>query len=383
MAQRYNIISGDSHLEVAPTRWTPRVPAKWRDRAPRVVTLPTGGDGVLMENRTPYVLGLAVTGKPYQEHRLNGIHYEGSPGTGAPERRVQEQNTDGVDAEVMFTSVSAPGMWRALPDEGYLALVRAYNEFLGEEYCAAAPDRLFAMGIIPVSGVDDAIQEMEYCKKVGLKGVALQSFPSGKTFPTPEDDRFWKAALDMPMPITVHVGFLGREGPLFRYQKEPSEAGFGADPIRLLTRFQGSSGQHLIQMMFSGVFDRFPTLRFYFAETMVGWLPYTLEQVDDIYARSRYWAETEYGLEPLPKPPSEYILKHAVWGFLHDPFGVRMRHDYGVHNAIWGSDFPHSAGNFPRSRDIIDEMFGDVPEDERYAMLAGNAAQFFGLDNEV
>ena len=383
MAHRYNIVSADSHLEVAPTRWTPRVPSKWRDRAPRLVTLAGGGDGVLIEDRPPYVLGLAVTGKPYQEHRLNGLHYEGSPGTGTPERRVAEQDQDGIDAEVLFTSVSAPGLWRALPDEGYLACIRAYNEFLSEEYCAAAPDRLFAMGVIPVTGVDDAIRELEYCKKSGLKGVALQSFPSGKTFPTPDDDRFWKAALDMPMPLTIHVGFLGREGPVFRYQKEPSEAGFGSDPVRLLTRFQGGSGQVLIQLMFSGLFERFPNLKLYFAETMVGWIPYTLEQVDDIYERSRYWAEREYGLEPLARPPSDYLLKQAVWGFLHDPFGVRMRHTYGVQNALWGSDFPHSAGNFPHSRDIIDEMFADVPDDERYAMVAGNAANFFGLDNEI
>ena len=70
VAHRYNVISADSHLEVAPTRWTPRVPEKWRERAPRLVTLAGGGDGVLIENRPPYVLGLAVTGKPYQEQDL-------------------------------------------------------------------------------------------------------------------------------------------------------------------------------------------------------------------------------------------------------------------------------------------------------------------------
>lgn len=212
MTRRYNIISGDSHVEIAPDRWTPHVAAEWRPRAPRPITLPSGGDGWIIENRSPYVLGLAVTGVPYQDHKLNGIRYEGSPGTGTPERRLQEQDRDGVDAEIMFTSVSAPGAWRSLPDEGYLALNHAYNEFLGAEYCAAAPDRLMAMGVIPTTSVDDAIREMEYCKQLGLKGIALQTFPSGKTFPAPEDDRFWQAALDLPMPVTVHLAFLNRAG---------------------------------------------------------------------------------------------------------------------------------------------------------------------------
>lgn len=383
MARRYNVISGDSHLEISPARWTDRVPTEWRERAPKLVKLASGGDGWIIENRPPYVLGLAITGKPYPEHRLNGITYEGSPGAGTPEQRLREQDQDGVDAEIMFTSVVSPRMWRALPDEGYKTLVRSYNEFLGDEYCAVAPARLLAMGVVPTTGVDDAIAEMEYCKRAGLRGVALSAFPSGKTFPTADDDRFWKAALDVPMPITVHVGF-GGEGPVFRYQREPKEVpAFGNDPVGQLTRFQGSSTRNIIQLAFAGVLDRFPALRIYFAETMVGWLPYSLEQVDDIYERSRYWAESYYGLEPLARTPSDYIRKHAVWGFLRDPAGVRFRHEYGVENAIWGNDFPHSAGDWPNSQKVIDEMFASVPETERHAMLAGNAVSFFGLDNEV
>jgi len=173
MAVRYNVISGDSHLEFSPEQWTRHVAAKWRDRAPRRITMPNGGDGIVMEGRTTYVLGLAVTGRPYEEHRLDGITYAGSPGTGGPEQRVREQELDGVDAEIIFTSVSQPNMWRGLADdEGYRALVHGYNEFLCEEYCAAAPDRLLAMGLLPVTGVDDAIAEMEYCQRGAQGGVA-------------------------------------------------------------------------------------------------------------------------------------------------------------------------------------------------------------------
>lgn len=173
---------------------------------------------------------------------------------------------------------------------------------------------------------------------------------------------------------------------MFRYKKEPSadeRPGFGSDPIRQLTRFQGSTTLALIQLMFAGVFDRFPNLRIYFAETMLGWLPYTLEQIDDIYERSRHWAESYYGLEPLARPPSEYIKEHALWGFLRDPIGVELRHRVGVQNGIWGSDFRHSAGDWPNSQKVIEEIFAGVPDDERYAMLAGNAVDFFGLDNEI
>jgi uncharacterized protein len=383
VARAYRIISADSHLEISPELWTSHMPAKYQDRAPRLVKLADGGVGTVIEGRPMTVLGLAVTGKPYEEHRICGITYEGNPGTGTPEQRVQEQDEDGVDAEVLFSTPNRNSFWRGIKDDdAYRAVVRAYNEFLGEEYCAFAPDRLLGMGMIPSTGVDDAIAEMEYCARGGLKGVALNSFPNGKGFPTPDDDRFWTTALAMNMPVTVHVGF-PQEGPVFKYRKEPREAGFGSDPVWLLTRFGGGTAQNAIQLMMAGVFDRFPALRIYFAETMIGWLPYYYEQLDDIYERTRHWALNEYGLEPLPRSPSEYLREFCLWGFLRDPFGVEMRDRVGVDRIMWGSDFPHSAGNWPHSLEVINEMFAGASETDRQKVICGNAQAFFHLEGET
>jgi predicted TIM-barrel fold metal-dependent hydrolase len=384
MARQYRVISADSHLEISPERWRGRVPAKFRDRAPRLVKLANGGDGVIVENRPLYVLGLAITGKPPQEHRLDGISYETGPGAGPPEQRLEQQDRDGVDAEVLFTSAGNGGFWRGIrADDAYKAVIHAYNEFLAEEYCATAPDRLLATGIIPNVDVSSAVAEMEYCARAGLKSVALSMFPSGKTFPTEDDDRFYAAALDLNMPLTIHVGFIGRDGPVFRYQKEPSDVvGFGSDPVRVLTRFGGGTAQNALQMVMFGVFDRFPKLRIYIAETMIGWFPYFCEQTDDIYERNRYWAESYYGLQPLKRLPSEYVRDHIIWGFLNDPIGVRQRHEVGIQNAMWGSDFPHSAGDWPHSLKTLDKLFNEVPDNERHQMVAGNAIEFFHLDAE-
>jgi hypothetical protein len=127
------------------------------------------------------------------------------------------------------------------------------------------------------------------------------------------------------------------------------------------------------------VFDRFPQLRIYFAETMIGWLPYFLTQLEDNYARCRYWAERYFGLEPPKRPLREYILEHCYWGFLKDPYGVEMRHRIGVDRCMWGNDFPHSAGDWPHSRKVIAEIFEGVPEAEQQRMLCSNAVEFFHL----
>ena len=383
MAIKYNLISADSHLEINPDRWTPRVPAQYRDRAPRRIKLSSGGDGVVVEGRDLYVLGLAITGKPYEEHRLEGVSYDDGPGAGSPEQRLREQDQDGVDAEILYTSAGNLRFWRGIrDDDAFRAVVHAYNEWLSEEYCSVAPNRLIAMGLIPMTNIKDAVAELEYCAKAGFKGVALGTFPNGRGRPTPEDDRFWATALDLNMPLTVHIGLDG-QGPALQYERVPHDAsvagGQGVDPIGTLGRRSNKAVGNLFQMAFTGVFERFPALRIYFAETNIGWFPYTMQKIEDVYKRERHWWLSYFGIKPLVRRPSEYIRDHGLWGIVTDRLGVLMRQEIGVDKIMWSNDFPHATSDWPHSSDVIQRDFEGVPEDERYMMLAGNAIAYFHL----
>ncbi len=139
-----------------------------------------------------------------------------------------------------------------------------------------------------------------------------------------------------------------------------------------------------MQLTLAGVFERFPNLRIYWAETNLGWFPSAMEHLDDEYERVRHWAHRVYGMEPLKRRPSEYIRDNNYWGFVKDRFGVKNRHEVEVTDrAMWSSDFPHAVGDWPNSKGVIEEIFEGVPADERYQMVAGNAVEFFHLDNEV
>jgi predicted TIM-barrel fold metal-dependent hydrolase len=386
---RYKVLSADSHLDLLPERWTDRVPDRWRDRAPRSVKLASGSDAIIIENRAPMSPGLALTGKPFEQHDPTFVDWEHSPGTGSAEQRAREQDMDGVEAEVLFTHPSYPNHWRGIrEDEPYKAMIHAYNSYLAEEYAPAAPGRLFPMGVIPDTGVDDAIEEMQHCARIGMKGVNLYAFPNGKGFPAPEDDRFWTAALAMNMPVTSHtVGGSTRfraDGPAFQYAKAPRGGNDNRrDPVSLMVRFASENAMTPLQMAFAGVFDRFPTLRVYWAETQIGWLPYCLSQVDDNWERNRYWAERFWGLEPPARPPSHYLKNQCLWGFMNDPFGIEMRDRIGVQNILWGSDFAHAAGDWPHSLEVIDETFVGVSADERDRLLSRNAVEFFRIEEDA
>ena len=114
-----------------------------------------------------------------------------------------------MDAEVLFPGNVGPGFWRGIRnDDAYKAVVRAYNDWLAEEYCCCfARSSLIGIGVIPITNVDDAVTELEHCAKLGLKAVAIDNFPGGYRYPTPADDRFWAAAIDLNMALTIHVEF--------------------------------------------------------------------------------------------------------------------------------------------------------------------------------
>ena len=389
MAKEYKVMSADGHLEVLPERWTGRVPQKYRDRAPRTVKLPNGGDAQLIEGQPlqeAFFLDLRA-GRAEGQWQPFGMKVEESAGTGPPEQRLREQEMDGLDAEVLFPAmVSGPGLWRNIRhDEVYKAVVRAYNDWLGEEYCPTAPDRLLAMGILPWTGVDDAIAEMEHCAKLGLKGVLMGVLPSAKAHPTPEDDRFWAAAVDMQMPITVHVGF-NRDGPrasqpTFRYPTESPE--LMAQLRRHFLDWVVAQGMppavSIGQLVLSGLFDRFPALRVYFAETRLGWVPFWLEHADLWYQRHLHWAQELLGFKPLKGLPSEYVREHIYFSVQYEQVAVENRHHIGADRIMFATDFPHIECEWPNSQSFVERLYADVPADEKGKILAGNAVEFFHL----
>lgn len=382
MAHRYKVISGDGHIDLNPDLWRDRVAAKWRDRAPKRVKMPNGSDAVVTDGSKPSTIGITRSvGVAHEDLAKQVPTFETSAGTGPPEQRVREQDQDGIDAEILFSMPHTTYFRNVKDDDFYLDLFRAYNDFLAEDYMSADPARLVPMGMIPMTGIDDAVAELEHCAKLGFKGIQIDRFPSGKCYPTPEDDRFWAAVVDLNMPVTNHgEGRLGRDGPSFECTKEPGTDVHQRDPFRFFFRFTNEAMKAATQMAFAGVWDRFPALKIFWAETQIGWLEYGLWQIDDHYDRYMSMIHDSWGIDFLERKPSEYLKERNYWGFMHDPVGVQRRDCVGADKLMWSTDFAHAASEWPNSIPIMEEDFKGVPQDDRHAMLAGNAVKFFHLD---
>src|SRR5574341_1384352 len=193
MARKYCYFSADSHFESLPETWTHRVPEKFRDRAPRRIKLADGRDAIVEEGQPLEYRGTNLyAGKSPDEFDPTRLDFERSPGAGSPEQRLKEQDADGIDGELLFATEARNT--KIKDKDAFLAIVKAFNDYFIEEYCAVDHQRLIGVAVMPDIGAEDNVTEMKRCKKMGFKAVRLHTFPSGRSFPTPEDDKFWAAA---------------------------------------------------------------------------------------------------------------------------------------------------------------------------------------------
>ena len=142
----YQIISADGHTIEPPHMWETYLPAKFHDRMPRLVKDPKGGDAwELVPGAPPMPLGLVTSagpwGKRYEELEWYGSTYDNiRAGAFDGKARLEDQDIDGVSAEVLYPSQRTMSTFMAQPDDDYhLAGIDAYNQWMHDEFMAADP----------------------------------------------------------------------------------------------------------------------------------------------------------------------------------------------------------------------------------------------------
>jgi predicted TIM-barrel fold metal-dependent hydrolase len=366
--------------------WEPYVDAEFREFVPKVVKLPTGGDAWLMPGKSqPVPLGLNFSaGRGWENLKTTGISYsDGLVGAGDAKQRLSEMDQDGVDAELLFPAVSGQRTLdaAAVPAEAYVALAQGYNDWLSKEYASEDAGRLLGLAILPGATIDDSIAELERVATLpGIRGIVLHHWPNGSPLPKPEeDDRFWARAIELDVPLTAHISFGGGLEAENQAIAEAAAGGVSLMNFAPMTRMLSKTvthGAHVIQLIQNGTFDRFPDLQFFFAETQIGWIPEFKEDADENWRRHRYWS----GADQWAHEPSWYVDHHTQWGFQVDRFGLKVRHDIGIDNIQWSTDFPHVQCDWPNSRQVIADQFKDIPEDETRKIICDNAKKYFRLD---
>jgi predicted TIM-barrel fold metal-dependent hydrolase len=303
--------------------------------------------------------------------------------------RIADMDREGVAGEILFPNTVPPFFRTSVlicgnPSREDYALrlegIRAHNRWL-LDFQNEQPLRRAGVGIVYLNDIDEAIRDVEWIAKSGLKGgILLPHVPDDCThilpLYAPGYDRFWKVCEDLGVVLNHHGG--------------TGSPDYGDYPISLPIRFLETpwfSTRSWSHLLLAGVFHRFPKLRYIITESGCGWVPQALEQADRIWSFVRKGFVGEFQFDPeavTPEPPSFYAKRNVWYGAsAASPAEVRERHAVGVDRFCWGTDYPHYEGTFPYTREALRHTFHDVPEHEARRMLGENAAALYGFDLEA
>ncbi|HEY7133437.1 MAG TPA: amidohydrolase family protein [Acidimicrobiia bacterium] len=304
------------------------------------------------------------------------------------ERRITEQETDGVVAEVTFPNTIPPFFPTGAviarppaPDEYELRLagIRAHNRWLAD-WCGRFPERRAGIGQIFLNDLDDAIADVRWCHEHGLRGgVLLQPVPDDmkhiKPLYAPDHDPLWRVCEELGVVVNTHSGGAGM----------PDYGPYPAAGLLWIAETTFFSRRPLTQLLLGGVFERFPGLRFVLTEQGASWVPATLAMLDGFHAQMRKTGrvgELKYDADDvLPMKPSEYFARNCWVGVsFPSPVEAETRHKIGVERFLWGSDYPHDESTYPNTREGLRRAFAGAPADELRKVFAENAAQVYGFD---
>jgi predicted TIM-barrel fold metal-dependent hydrolase len=363
------MLSSDSHIFEPADLWTSRVPARYRNDAPRVETDDEADWWFFLGQRMGSADVGTKAGLRFQGQEALRVHYHYSDvreGAFTPDVFVEDNAHDGVWGSVIFPSVGV--LLYQFRDERLLAtLAHAYNEWLAE-FCSYDPMRLKGMAIIDAENPRAAIGELEVAKRSGLAGAVVSVAPlPGHGYDHPQYEEFWEAAADLGMPLALHIAT----------NRDPAEIGLLYDEAGV-TNCDGSVRNALARMIFSGVFERHPRLQVGAVEFETGWVAHFLERMDYTYAQREH--RDHWGTFADGVVPSDFFRRNVFVSFQEDPVGIYCRHLIGVDTLLWGSDYPHTESTFPRSREIVDGILDGVPDDERLRILQTNTAGVYGFE---
>lgn len=333
---------------------------------------------VLDENVVKYLPGdlqetyMGISG-PHRRAGITPSHPGPGPaGEWDPIARLADMDLDGVETEVIYIDATGGSMLYGLEPEAGRALIGAINS-AALDFTRLDQGRLVAVHLLPLHGIRDsaapAIAEVHRLASEGARALQIPLYPEDQGLPKyldPIYDPLWSAIEEVQMPVSLHVC-------------PPKGRGLGADPTPARGIFQVMPpimmSQPMVELILSGVFQRHPRLKIVLVEAGLGWIPYMLERLDTCFEKGDW---KERGM-PVDNLPSDYWYSNMAATFEEDLMAMGMRHKLGVENLLWATDYPHPDQTFPRSLEVIDEHFADIPETERNLMIRGNAKRLYRL----
>jgi len=389
------IISVDDHVVEPPHLWQTWLPEKFRERGPRserrgIGTMRHIGGGAYEQTFDPdgpqadcwvyedlvYInkRHVAAVGFDRDDMTMSPITYdEMRPGCYEPKARLEDMDLNHVEASLSFPTFPrfcGQTFAEAKDKELAEACVRAYNDWMVEEWCGDSGGRLIPLTIVPLWDAGMAAAEVRRNAERGVRAVCFSEIPSHLGLPSihsGEWEPFITACEDTETVICMHIGSSSRM---------PATSGDAPVAVAATLSFNNAMAS-LADWLFSGILVRHPKLTLAYSEGQIGWLPYALERADDVWLEHRAWAGVK---DLVPEPPSTYFRRQVYGCFFRDRHGLESLDSIGVDNVTFETDYPHTDSTWPHTKKVAEEMMAGLDADTVYKIVRGNAIRMLQLD---
>jgi predicted TIM-barrel fold metal-dependent hydrolase len=388
------IISVDDHVVEPAHLWDRWLPARFRDRGPRVERRGIGsmrhvGGGTYEQTFDPdgppadcwvfedlvYInkRHVAAAGFDRDDMSMSPITYdEMRPGCYEPVARLADMDVNWVDASLCFPTFPrfcGQTFLEAKDRELAQACVVAYNDWMIQEWCGDSGGRLIPLCLVPLWDVQLAAEEVKRNAGQGCHAVCFSEIPPHLGLPSIHSgywDPFFAACAETATVVCMHIGSSSRM---------PATS-VDAPPAVAATLSFNNSMASLSDFLFSGVLSRFPDLHLAYSEGQIGWLPYLLERADDVWADHRAWGGVR---DVVHEPPSTFYYRQVFGCFFKDRHGLESLDRVGVDNVTFETDYPHTDSTWPHTKKIAEEMVDGLSDDAIYRIMRGNAIRMLSL----
>jgi predicted TIM-barrel fold metal-dependent hydrolase len=373
-------VSINDHVIEPSDLWTKRVAARFRDTAPHVVQGKSGFCAWRFGDAEMTFIGVDRSDKFVPIRQLEDL----APANFETTARLEAMDRDKVAVQtIMPHACNFAGQFLSLCGDVALwaECVRAYNDFVLEEFCAPAPDRLVAASLLPLADADLCVKEIERTAKLGSRAISLPCNPVGLGLPS-YNHSSWVRILDAAdandLAILVHISLDGAALP----ELDPTKPDYR--PYQYLVAMANLTAlDAACQLIFTPLLVERPDRRIALLEANVGWIPYLEERLDYAIGRDMDFPERRKfiyeGAEPSQGRRGSNVARQLMAAFISDPIGIRARDEIGIDRFLWMSDFPHTDSMWPNSRESLKIQLADVPEAEVRLMLDMNARKLLRL----
>jgi len=382
------MISVDDHIIEPAGIWADRVPQRFRAVAPRIEVL-GGTEYWVYEDSRVRTAGLsAAAGRRPEDMTVDGYSYSEMPlGYYDPRARLDDMTQAGILASMSFPSYPRfCGQRFAEAQDKELALlcVRAYNDWMLEEWCGADPGRMIPLAIVPIWDVGLAVAELERVHGRGVRSICFSENFEPLGLPTIHTG-YWDPLLDacnqLGVVLSIHIG---SSSTVHRISNDsPTMANFALGMVR--------PADCLMDWIFSGKFQRFTDLKIALSEGSIGWIPYVLERAAQVHQTQRHWVKRGMKMSTSPSSDTDARIDHDAidvyrdyrrhfYGCLiDDATGLRLLDVVGEDNVMVEADYPHSDSTWPDSMRLMRRRFADagLSPGVQHKLLRGNAERLY------